>query len=180
MKKCTTYILGKTIISSEYDDTPMDDIYGKYGNTLKPGCIIRYEKEFYEDIIDKEDYEIPLLNNGECSFFYPADNGEKIGTDEYKKYALLNYQRMEDYNNNHWSYLIIRCETFVHTDSGLSDGVFDTLSSVESDGEKEYLKEIIDELKNNVKYQLKNMGFSEDEINQSVDNPETKKGEMYL
>ena len=186
MKKCTTYTLGKTIISSEYDKYPMDDIYGTYGNKLKPGCIIRADGKFYEDIPeDNEDddgypiYEVPKIR-GEYSFFYPSDTGEKIGTSGYRKYALENYKRMCDYQNNHWSYLVIKCETFINTDSGLSDSVFDTLCSVESDGGKEYIKEIIDDLKSNVKGQLEKTGFSKDEINLSIDNSETKKGEMYL
>jgi len=179
MKKCTTYTLGKTIISSEYDDMAMDDIYGTYGNKYQEGCIIRADGTFYEDHINDDEYE-PEAMRHEFSFFYPSDNGEEMGTPDYRKYALENYQRMTDYNNQHWSYLVIKCETFIHTDSGLSDSVFDTLSSVESDGSEEYLAEIIEDLKSNVKDQLVKMGFSEDEIKTSFDDIQKKKGEMYL
>ena len=186
MKKCTTYTLGKTVISSEYDEIQDFGMYGTYGNTLKPGCIIRADRTFYEDIPEdnKDDdgypiYEVPTIR-GEYSFFYPADNGEKIGTEEYRKYALQEYQRVRDYNNNRWSYLVLMVETFINTDSGLSDSVFDTIGRVESDGGKDYFNEMIDDLKSSVKDQLIKMGFSDEEINLSVDNSENKKGEMYL
>jgi len=87
---------------------------------------------------------------------------------------------MVDYNNNHWSYLVLIVETTINTDSGLTDSVFDTIGGVESDGGKNYLKEMIADLKTGFKQQLLKMGFSDEEINQSVDNAETKKGEVYL
>ena len=179
MKKCTEYTLGKTIVSSEYDDMPMDDVYGTYDNKYTEGCIVRSDGSFYEDHLEDEKYEPGHIRN-ELSFFHPADNGEKLGSPEYRKYALRDYERMCDYNDNQWSYLVIRVTTHINTDSGLSGSVSDILSSVESDGGKEYFKEIIDDLKSEVKVQLCKMGFSDDEINQSVDNAETKKGEMYL
>jgi hypothetical protein len=181
MKKCTEYTLGKTIISSTYDEFSVGDFdfYGTYDQKYTEGCIVRADGSFYEDHLEDDDYKPGHIRN-ELSFFHPADNGEKFGTPEYRKYALQDYQRMTDYNNNHWSYLVVKVETKINTDSGLSDGVFETLSSVESDGGKEYFKEIIDDLKSEVKAQLYKMGFSEEEINQSLDNSELKKGECYL
>lgn len=179
MKKCTEYTLGKTIISSEYDDMPIDDMYGTYDQKYAEGCIVRADGTFYEDHIDDDDYEPGHIRN-ELSFFHPADNGEKIGSSEYRKCALQDYQRMCDYNNNHWSYLVIVVKTHITTDLGLTDSVTSTLYSVESDGRKDYLKKIIDDLKNDVKAQLKKMGFTYEEINNSVDNAELKKGECYL
>ena len=179
MKKCTEYTLGKTVLSTEDDEYPMDDIYGTYDNKYTEGCIVRADRSFYEDHIEDDEYEPGHIRN-ELSFFHPADNGEKLGSPEYRKYALQDYQRMCDYNDNHWSYLVIRVETKINTDSGLSDSVFETLSSVESDCSKGDMTEIIDDLKTRVKYQLQKMGFSDDEINQSLDNAEKKKGEVYL
>jgi hypothetical protein len=188
MKKCTEYTLGKTIISSEYDDMPMDDIYGTYDQKYTEGCIVRADGTFYEDHIEETNkenddgyplYEVPTIR-GEYSFFHPADNGEKFGTEEYRKYAMQDYQRMVDYNNSEWCYLVLKVETTITTNTGLTDTVFATLCNVESDQGKEELNAIIDELKSEVKDQLCKMGFSYDEINQSVDNAETKKGEMYL
>ena len=167
-------------MSSGYDEISDFDNYGSYGHKFEPGCIVRADGSFYEDHITDDEYEPSTLRNGEYSFFYPAENGEKIGTDEYRKYAKRDYQRMVDYNNNHWSYLVLIVETTINTDSGLSDSVSDTIGGVESDGGVDYLKEMVDDLKTGVKSQLSKMGFSDDEINLSVNNAETKKGEMYL
>jgi hypothetical protein len=187
MKKCTEYTLGKTIISSEYDETGDHDYYGICGDKYKPGCIVRADQSFYEDHIDidKEDddgyplYEVPTIR-GEYSFFYPADTGEKIGTELYRKYSLENYKRVEALNNGQWGYIGLIVETTVHIDNTLSDTITESLWGIESDSGSEYFNGEIEELKESVKDQLRKMGFSDDEINQSVNNAETKKGEMYL
>ena len=69
MKKCTTYTLGKTVISSEYDEFSDFDMYGKYGDKVKPVCIIRGDNTFLEDHVDDDDYDMPLGRFGEYSFF---------------------------------------------------------------------------------------------------------------
>jgi hypothetical protein len=179
MKKCTTYILGKTFISSEYDRDGNHDYYGTYGDKYKPGCIVRADDSFYEDHTSDEEYE-PETMPREYSFFYPSDTGEKIGTELYRKYSLENYKRVEDLNNSQWCYIGLIVETTVHIDNTLSDTITESLWGIESDSGREYFNGEIEELKESVKAQLSKMGFSDDEINQSVDNPETKKGEMYL
>jgi hypothetical protein len=179
MKKCTEYTLGKTIISSEYDQDGNHDYYGTYGDKYKPGCIVRADDSFYEDHINDDEYE-PETMHREYSFFYPTDTGEKIGTELYRKYALENYKRVEDLNSNQWCYIGLIAETTVHIDGTLSDTISDALWGIESDSGKDYLNSTIDELKESVKEQLRALGFSDEEINASVDNAETKKGEMYL
>ena len=179
MNKLTEYTLGKTVISSICDEFSDFEQYGTYGKKYRPGCIVRADGSFYEDHLENEEYEPKHIRN-ELSFFYPPDNGEKIGTELYRKYAKEDYSRMNAFNNQHWSYLVLAVETTINTDSGLTDSVFDTIGGVESDGGKNYLKEMIADLKTGFKQQLLKMGFSDEEINQSVDNAETKKGELYL
>ena len=188
MQKLTEYTLGKTVISSEYDSDADTSYYGTYGNAYTPGCIIRADETFYEDHIediDKEDddgyplYEVPTIR-GEYSFFYPSDTGENIGTELYRKYSRENYKRLEEFNNSQWGYIGITVKTTVHIDGVLSDTISDALWGIETDSSDEHFKSEIEELKESVKDQLRKMGFSDNEINASVDNAETKKGECYL
>jgi hypothetical protein len=59
MRKCTTYTIGKTTVKKEIDTDPDTSYLGEYGSTLKPGCIVRRDNSFYEDIPeDWNTYEI--------------------------------------------------------------------------------------------------------------------------
>jgi hypothetical protein len=178
MQKLTTYVIGKTTLSTDYDNVTDDDVYGSYGNEYLPGCIIRSDNTFFEDHIDDDDYE-PNTILREYSFFYPPDNGEKPGTPDYRKYALQDYKRSSCQGET-WGYLVVKCETQITTDTGMSDMVSDILCGVESDGDKDYFRDIVNDLKSDVKHQLSKFGFTDDEINQSVDNAVKKKGELSL
>ena len=87
-------------------------------------------------------------------------------------YALEDCRRLEALNNGQWSYLIISVETMITTDTGLSDEIWNSLSGVESDGGKDYINEIIQDLKAQNKEELLKMGFSEKEIDESLNNAE--------
>lgn len=184
MKKCINLSIGTTTIKKEPDYDADSSYLGEYGDKLKPGCIIRYDKEFYEDIIDNEDYEVVKLNR-EYSFFYPPDNGEKIGTPDYKKYALQDYQNMEDLNNSQWGYIGITIKTEIVANipnpkdktkyTEMSDKIISSLYGIEDHWNKDnndYIKTVIEDLKEEQKDQLLKMGFSEEEIKESFDNAE--------
>jgi hypothetical protein len=178
MQKLTTYALENTVLSTDCDDIIDYDVYGSYGNEYLPGCIIRSDNTFFEDHIDDEEYE-PNTISCEYSFYYPPANGEKPGTTDYKKYALQDYKRSSDQGET-WVYLVVKCETQITTNTGMSDTISDVLCGVESDGDKDYFRDIINDLKSNVKSELKKFGFTDAEIDESVDNAVTKKGELYL
>ena len=195
MKKCINLSIGQTIITKKYDEDPMTDHYGEWTDDLGPGVIIRYYKEFYERIptemerdvdgrfIGKAEPEIPSRGNEYRGFkpanhipFDPKDWAGVPGTTKEKKetaykYALEDYQRMEDLNNGHWYYLGITFTTHYSSDKlGLSGECFDSLWGIESDSGDVYIGGIIEELKSNVKDQLIALGFTEDEIEESFDN----------
>ena len=170
MKKCTTFTLGKTTITKEYDNDPDTSHLGEYGGKLKPGCIIRSLDKFYEDLADGEN--IPHIPR-EYNFFYPPDNGEKIGTPEYKKYALQDYENMEGLSNSQWSFIGIVIKTEIKTDMGISDIVRSSLWGIEDHYDKnsrDYHKEVIGELIDEQKDALLEMGFSNNEIEDSLCN----------
>jgi len=174
MKKCTEYTLGKTRIIKKPDYRADDSYLGVYGSVLKPGCIIRTDKSFYEDHIDDDDYE-PGLIPREHSFFYPPDTGEKIGTPEYKKCALLDYQVVEDLNNQQWGFISLTVSTTVFADVGLTDEISNSLYGIEDHWDKDsndYHREVVDDLKHEVKVQLLKMGFSDQEIDESFKDAE--------
>lgn len=174
MKKCTTYTIGKTTIKKEIDTDPDTSYLGEYGMELKPGCIIRIDKSFYEDLqddYDKEDHYI----RGEYPYFYPPDNGEKPGTPDYKKYALQDYQVMCDLDNSQWTFIGITVKTHISTDTGISDDIVNSLWGIEDywdEDSRSYHNEVIADLKYENKVELLKMGFSEKEIDESLNNAE--------
>ncbi len=170
MKKCTEYTLGQTIITKKWDYDVDTSYLGEYTDKYQPGCVVRYDRSFYEDHIDDDEYEPVRMNNHEYSFFMPPDNGVKPGTDEYRTYALQDYDLMEDLNNSQWGYVGIIVSTTITTDTGLSDDIFDSLWGIEDHFDKKsdkYIDETIGDCKSAVKTQLLKMGFNENEIEES-------------
>jgi hypothetical protein len=170
MKKCTTFTLGKTTITKEMDIDPDTSYLGEYGGKLKPGCIIRSLNKFYEDLDDDEN--IPNIPR-EYNFYYPPDNGEKIGSPEYKKYAIQDYENMEALSNNQWSFIGIVVKTEIKTDVGISDNITSSLWGIEDHWNKDssdYHKSVIEDLKDEQKGALLEMGFTNNEIEDSLCN----------
>ena len=179
MKKCINLSIGKTTITKKPDYDADTSYLGEYGDQVKPGCIIIRDKVVYEDIADNEDYEIPERGR-EYRFFYPPDNGEKPGDPDYKKYALQNLENMEDLNNQQWGYCGIIVKTYIKTDMGLSDEVVNSLWGIEDHWDKEsrlYIEnDVITDLKAENKVELLEMGFTEKEIDESLNNAEMVEG----
>jgi hypothetical protein len=69
-------------------------------------------------------------------------------------------------------YVTVVVKTTINADNGMSDYVCNTLSGVVSDGGKEYLGDIIRDMKAENKAELLKMGFSEKEIDESLNNAE--------
>jgi hypothetical protein len=182
MKKCVTLTLGETTIKKEPDYDADTSYLGEYGNKLKPGCYIRSHKKFYEDITDDDD--IPnYYDRNEFNFFYPSDQGVEIGSEDYRKYAMQNYELIEGLNNQEWYYIGIVVKTEIIamiqnlTDktkyTEISDTIISSLYGIEygiSNNEytdESYIKETIKDLLSEQKDQLLKMGFSDKEIEQS-------------
>lgn len=88
------------------------------------------------------------------------------------QYALEDCRRLEALNNGEWVFVTVSVSTHITTDTGLSDRVWNTLSGVESDSGKEHFDEIIRDLKAENKAELLKMGFTEKEIDESLNNAE--------
>ena len=170
MKKCINLSIGKTTVKKSPDTDPDTSYLGEYGNKYKPGCVIRGDRSIYEDHTNDDDYDPPQMN-GEYRFFYPPDNGESQGTADYKKYALQDYDNMEDLNNSQWTFIGLIVTTTIKTDMGISDKVVSSLWGIEDHWDKDsdaYIKETISELKAENKAELLKMGFTEKEIDASL------------
>jgi hypothetical protein len=150
------------------------DIDGRFYQKGEPEYPV-YSRE-YNGIIpanhipfDKNDWShVPRKNKSEVIKKYGSLKNASYA------YALEDCKRLDRLFAGDWSYIFIKVETFISTDTGLSDSIFNTLSGVESDSGKEYFEEIIQDLKATNKAELLKMGFSSDEIDQSLNNAETK------
>ncbi len=180
MKKCINLSIGTTTITKKLDTDPDTSYLGEYGHTYKPGCIVRKDNTFFEDIPEEwNSTEIKEAHyiRGEYPYFYPPENGENPGTEEYKKCALQDYQNMEDLNNSQWTYTGIIVKTAINTDMGISDTIQSSAWGIEDHFDKDSKNEmigIIEDLKEDNKAELLKMGFTEAEIDQSLNTAETK------
>jgi len=206
MKKCTTYTIGKTTITKEYDEFSDYDHYGKYTDNIEPGVYVRSEHDFYERLPAEmeRDSDGTFIGKGvpeyrtysrEYSGIIPSNHipfnpkdwshvSRKDKSEVIKKYgslknasyayALEDCRRLEALNNGQWSYLIVSVETAITTDTGMSDRVWNSVGGMESDGNKEYFDEVIRDLKSMNKSELLKMGFTEKEIDESLNNAEER------
>jgi hypothetical protein len=79
----------------------------------------------------------------EYRFFMPYAGGEKPGTDDYRKYGLEDFKRMESYNRGHWHYLGIIAKAEIVSPQGVCQTIRSGgLWGVESDSGHEYLAEV--------------------------------------
>ncbi len=90
--------------------------------------------------------------------------------------------RRKEYEAGHFGFIgiIVRTELIGHIDQNpgkyfeISDNVITSLWGIESDSGKDHIEEIISDLKSENKAELLKMGFSSDEIDQSLNTAETK------
>lgn len=196
MKKCINLSIGATTITKEIDEYPDLSFYGEYTMDIKPGVIIREHNEFYEKIHTGMERDIDgrfigklspewshFYNRNEFPGFKPYVTGEKVGTKDYYKYGMAEYERMEQYNRGHWCMISIVIRTNISGKipstikpgyTEISDTIISSLSGVESDSGKDHIEEIISDLKSENKAKLLKMGFSFEEIDQSLNSAETK------
>ena len=80
-------------------------------------------------------------------FFLPYAGGEKQGTEDYYKYGLQNYKRMEGLNNGDWFYTGVMAEAEVsYPIEGGSERIERFTSGglwgIESDSSNDYIKQV--------------------------------------
>lgn len=87
------------------DDNPNTSYLGEYTDNLEAGVIVRggeYPGTFFEEWPD--DTDLPAKGR-EYRGFRPEAAGEKVGTEDYKKYGMQDYKRMEKLNAGYWNFV---------------------------------------------------------------------------
>jgi hypothetical protein len=147
---------------------------GIYTDELKPGNILRATGQFVEDL--EEDQETP--KGREFRAFVPPDNGESVGTADYRKYALQDFERMEALQRGEWFYLGIKARATIATSKDGKDWTLNTVESgglwgIESDSNDSDKKEMADDELINLCVIFEELGFSFEDIGKSVTNVKT-------
>lgn len=106
----------------------------------------------------------PEEYRNEYTYFAPYAGGEPAGTDDYRKYAMQDYKRMESLNSGDWNFIGIRCVATIDVNGEDLEIESPGLWGVESDSDRECIAEIIDHELSGLRAQLLEFGFSEDEI----------------
>jgi len=171
MEKHLTLTLDKTKLQRHEDYYADTSMLGEFTDEFEPGYIVRGNHPvFVEDWPEEADRP---HKGREYRCFIPPDNGEEIGTPDYRKYALEDYERMEAYQRNEWSYITVcvttRISAKVDKATTLENCVNTVLCDVESDCNRVDIDGIIAELKAEHIDRLKEIGFSDEEIAASLD-----------
>jgi len=171
------------------DETPDFSTLGEYTDNLEPGVIIRREGEFYEKVTDtahcddcSKDFEITWETYAcpECGGYLHVDHdmpvkgrtfrgfkpyagGEEVGTKEYYTYGMRDFERMEAYNSQQWSYMGIQAKAVISYEIGQGHRRLETLTSgglwgIESDAGDEYITEVETEQLEDLKGHLEAFG----------------------
>lgn len=92
------------------DESPDTSFLGEYTDWQEDWAISRAHDEYVANLAD--DTDMPESCR-EYRFFIPYAGGEAPGTDEYQKYGMQDYKRMEGLSNGDWQFIGIGAEAVV-------------------------------------------------------------------
>lgn len=122
-----------------------------------------------EDILNRCLNEVEECNCGgrddmcrnEYQYFNPwHENYAGCARAEIVKYCLQDYERMQDYNNQGWCYLLIGADAEVVIDGHIQRITSGYVGGIESDSGEDYLRETEQEQLAELRGQLHAIGFS--------------------
>jgi len=128
-----------------------------------------YTSEYGKWIIERKHYGYPPERNQYERFkLYPSPSEGKTREErkELFRWAIKNYERMESLNNGNWHYIGIRVIAEININGVLQDISSGGLWGIESDSSNDYIKEVEEEEISNLISQLKELGFTDEEINE--------------
>jgi hypothetical protein len=106
----------------------------------------------------------------EYNYFVPYAGGEEPGTDDYKKYGLRDYARMEALSRGEWYFMGIIAKAKIITESGTVQTVRSGgLWGIESDS-GDYIKEVEEEELASLRIELESFGFGKRAIDYAIKN----------
>lgn len=160
--------IAKVTIKHILDENPDTSFIGEYTDDASDWCIVRQEGEFLAVLEEQGVYQLPSRGR-ECRFFIPYAGGEKPGTENYIKYGMQDYKRMERLNEGNWCFIGIVAIAEVQTSQDGKLWQSQKISSfglwgIESDSDEEYIKSVQQEQLADLKTQLLEFGFSRHQI----------------
>lgn len=148
--------IASVVIELSYDPYPDFSDLGEYTSDWGPGCINCATDEFYDHIetlaeliVDEEERDaflydaIPATNHRSHTCFRPYAGGEPPGTPDFYTAGRQDYERMEAYERNEWSYQCVSVRiTFEDEDGDEEEVETSCLGGVESDSGDAYFREL--------------------------------------
>lgn len=125
---------------------------------------------------DCEDFDRVEIERGrEYRYFNPANIDKTISDEEQRKYAMQDYERMTDLNNDGWCFVGVRADARIQLNGDLVQKITSGgLWGIESDS-GDYFKEVENEQLDELRDQLHAIGFSKRAIAASFRNVEREK-----
>lgn len=168
--------IAKITVRTMLDECPDTSWLGEYTDDLEPGIIVRVAREYCERL--PEDYELPPRGR-EFRGFRPYAGGEQPGTEDYCKYGMQDFERMESFAKGDWHFVGIRAEAEVLSSRNGKEWLINRLSSgglwgIESDSEASYFDEVKREEIQELKATLMEYGFTRKQIESAFKNVEER------
>ena len=151
------------------DESPDTSFIGEYTNKWNKWAICRHCGQYIADYIPTDDNDYPVHNcptsNREYNYFMPYAGGEKPGTDEYRKYGLQDFKRMERLNNGDWCFIGIVAECVVKYPIGSGNYRLEKFTSggiwgIESDSDSTFIDEMTNEQLSDLERHLSTFGVN--------------------
>lgn len=119
----------------------------------------------FDDWVGENDCSYEYQTRGrEYAFFVPYAGGEQQGTEDYQKYGMQDFERMERLNNGDWYYIGVQAVAKIRVNGILQKISSGGLWGIESDSGSDYLEEIDQEQAKELQEQLSTLGFSDVDI----------------
>ena len=161
-------------IEHDTDDCPDFSTLGEYTDKQEPWYLIavgEHKGKFIAEL--GEDDELPEKGRN-YRYFAPAENGETPGSEDYKKYARQDFERMEAYNRQEWGYVGVIAKARIVSPQNVIQTIHSGgLWGIESDA-GDYFKEVENDQLHSLKQELLALGFKKRAIEYAFKNVSRK------
>jgi hypothetical protein len=134
------------------------------------------------DMEAKTEYAIPTKRDWPPRaypwFNPPVENYEGETPENIRKYAQQDFERIEAFNKGEYALIGIRAKAEIHISSNGKEWIIQSIISpgiwgIDSDSDNSYFKEVAESEISELKFMLKELGFSQEELDQvSISNLE--------
>lgn len=161
-------------IEAHIDTDPDTQFLGEYTTKENDWAICRACNGYLHD----GDHSNCAYDPRVCEYFLPCAGGEEPGTEDYKKYGMQDYERMEAMERGEWNFIGIQARAIVSYPTSQGSRRLETLTSsgvwgVESDATKHH-KEIAEGELAELKHHLEQFNVDTEDWDELVDGIEIK------